>query len=503
MRARSLFGLGLAALLALPSLGGCWGREQTWEAIDAHRSSVARAGESEAERLYRLGRDCQDTLERDDCAIDFFEQLIQLRPDRRDLVGDATFRLVELYRRHDQPEQATLLLRGFWDLGMDRGSAGVVPYGTRFAPETITSLVMVDVARLQASRLHQELPGDAKDLMFTCDEARREQIQAEVEARRTAKREARLAAMTPEEREAYDKRGDKLSRRFGRPQDEAEAELSEAEQQKREQAREREREQDKSVFSDLCVVAASLGLTDYRDFALFMGASSHADPSQSLAIVRIPGLEQQLTDSVAAGRLVLEPEAPIEGRDLDSMPAVMRDKLRVWTVVEHEFRGAPVQLLSLDKDELMVAPAALVPQLRHARAHETTRLEPELRELIGQVPADIAFATVISPAATKQFMGEMGAMAKLMPEPEGLLIAAVVYDYAGLFVRIPTEDSVKAWVILSLARKLLDGEAADEAADGEQTFMTNMDISQTTDGKALLMTNVLTRAAVTQAFLGY
>jgi hypothetical protein len=505
MRARSLLGLGLAALLALPSLGGCWGREATWEALDAHRSSVARPGESEAERLYRLGRDCQDTLERDDCATDYFEQLIQLSPDRRDLVGDATFRLVELYRRHDQAEQAALLLRGFWDLGMGRGSAGVVPYGTRFAPETITSLVMIDVARLQGSRLHQALPDDAKDLMFTCDEARREQLSSEVDARRAAKREARLAAMTPEEREAYAKRDDKMSRRFGRSKDKGKggAELSEAEKQAREREAEREREQNKSVFSDLCVVAASLGLTDYRDFALFMGASSHADPAQSLAIVRVPGLEQQLSDSVAAGRLVLEPEAPIEGRDLDSMPSVMRDKLRVWTVVDHQFRDAPVQLLSLDKDELMVAPAAMVPQLRHARAHDTTRLAPELRKLIEQVPADVAFATVISPAATKQFMGEMGAMAKLMPEPEGLLIAAVVYDYAGLFVRIPTEDSVKAWVILSLARKLLDGEMGDEAADGEASFMTNMDISQTTDGKALMMSNVLTRAAVTEAFLGY
>ena len=72
----------------------------------------------------------------------------------------------------------------------------------------------------------------------------------------------------------------------------------------------------------------------------------------------------------------------------------------------------------------------------------------------------------------------------------------------GLFVRVPTEDSVKAWVILSLARKLLDGAEADET-DGEVNFMTNIDISQTRDGKALLMTNILSKAAVTQMFLGY
>src|SRR5690606_8264562 len=141
-------------------------------------------------------------------------------------------------------------------------------------------------------------------------------------------------------------------------------------------------------------------------------------------------------------------------------------------------------------------------ELLHARAHDQNRLDPKLRELIEQVPADIAFTTIITPQATQAFMSELGTMAKLLPNPEGLLIAAVVYDYAGLFVRVPTEDSVKAWVILSLARKLLDGVRSDED-DGEVNFMTNMDISQSRDGKALLMTNILTKAAVTQVFLGY
>src|SRR5690606_35957923 len=157
------------------------------------------------------------------------------------------------YRRHGKPEQATLLLRKFWELGMGLGSAGVVPYGTRFAPPTVTSLVMVDVDQLEASRLHQDLPADAKDMMFTCDQARREQLEAEVEARREAKRAERLAAMTPEEREEYEKREAKRRERFasGRDEDESEEE------------REKRREEEKTVFSDLCTVAAALGLTDY------------------------------------------------------------------------------------------------------------------------------------------------------------------------------------------------------------------------------------------------
>ncbi len=496
MRAR-LFG---ALALAVTLLPGCWAREATWQAPEGGRASVARPGESEAERLYRLGRDCMDTIERDDCAIDYFEQLVELGPDRRDLVGDATFRLVDLYRRHEQPEQATLLLRKFWELGMDLGSAGVVPYGTRFAPDTITTMVMIDVERLEASRLHQELPAEAKDMMFTCDEVRREQLEAEAEARREARRAERLAAMTPEEREAYEQRSAKMSRRFGRSSSRDDASLSEAEREQRKQEREREREQERPVFSDLCVVATALGLTDYRDFSTFLGAANHDDPDQSIALVRVAELEQRIAESVEAGRLVLEPAREIEGRELSTMPEIMRNKLRVWTIVGHELRGEPVQIMSFDQNELMVARAPLVPGLVHARAHDQTRLSDSMRALLEQIPADVAFTTIITPEATREFMGEMGAMAKLMPQAEGLLIAAVVYDYAGLFVRVPTEDSVKAWVILSLARKLLDGEASDE---GDGDFMANIDISQAPDGKALLMTNILTRAAVTQAFLGY
>ncbi|PRP93276.1 hypothetical protein ENSA5_43710 [Enhygromyxa salina] len=467
-------------------LGGCWNREAVWEATDAHRSSVARPGESEAERLYRHGRDCMDTLERDDCAIDYFEQLIALEPDRRDLVGDASFRLVELYRRHDKADDATLLLRKFWQLGMDYRSAGVVPYGTRFAPATLTTMFMVDVAALEASGLNRELSQDARDMMFTCDEARREQLSEAAKARREAREQERLAAMTDKEREDYQKRRKRL--RLGRGDGDRDRD---------------ETKEDKTVYSagGFCKVAAALGLADPRDFDKFLGASNHADQAESLAVMEIEGLEARLAEAVAAGRIVAEPAPEIEGRELDAMTQIMRDKLRVWTLVDFEYRGEPVRLLSFDRDELTLAPAAMAPGLLHARAHDQTRLHPQLQELLGQVPSDVTFMSLITPSATTAFMSELGAMARLMPNPEGLMIAAVVHDYAGLFVRVPTEDSVKAWVLLSLARRLIDSD--DEGARaGEEDFMGNLDISQTPDGKALLMTNILTKAAVTRMFLG-
>jgi hypothetical protein len=469
-------------------VSGCWNREAVWEATDAHRSSVVRPGESEAERLYRHGRDCMDTLERDDCAIDYFEQLIALEPDRRELVGDATFRLVDLYRRHDKADDATLLLRKFWELGMGRVSAGVVPHSTRFAPETVSTMFMVDVAKLERSGLHRTLPQDAKDMMFTCDEARRELLSEQAKARREAKEQERLASMTDKEREAYQNRRKRL--RFGRGDDDK-------------GKGKKDKDEIQTVYSagGFCKVAAALGLTDPRDFEKFLGASNHADQRESLAIMRIDELEAKLSAAIEAGQIVAEPAPQIEDRDLTTMTQGMRDKLRVWTLSDFEYQGEPVQLLTLDRDELTMAPKAMIPGLLHARAHGQDRLHPNLKELLGQVPSDVTFVSLITPAATEAFMADMGAMGRLLPNPAGLMIAAVVYDYAGLFVRVPTEDSVKAWVLLSLARRLIVND--DEGARaGEDDFMGNLDISQTRDGKALLMTNILTTGAVTQMFLG-
>ncbi|MCA9683071.1 MAG: hypothetical protein KC457_12805, partial [Myxococcales bacterium] len=208
--------------------------------------------------------------------------------------------------------------------------------------------------------------------------------------------------------------------------------------------------------------------------------------------------------AVEDGRLILEPTPVIEGRDLSSLPQTLRDKLRLWTIPGAEYRGAKVQLLSFDRNELMIAPEALVPELLHARAHGETRLHPKLQALIEQVPADVAFLSVIAPMAMQEFMAEAGALAKLLPDPDGLMIAAVVYDYAGLFVRVPTQDAVKGWIILSIARRMLDDAEDDEGADAEDDnpFLANLDISQAPDGKALLMSNILTRAAVVRMFLG-
>lgn len=480
--------LSLAALaVASLSLGGCWTQQARWQADEVQRASVVRPGESEAERLYRHGRDCMDVVERDECAIDYFEQLVELSTKsamaepRRDLVGDAIFRLVELYRRDDQQERATLLLREFWDVGMDFGSAGVVPYGSRFVPESVTSMFMVDVTRLEASRLHADLPADAKDMMFTCDEARREQLSEAAKARREERRAAKLAAMSEEEREAYEKAKARREQRFSRGNDDG------------------DEDEAPSIYDEgFCQLAAALDVTDLRGFSAFLGARHHEDATQSVAVLRVDELEAKLAASTEAGRLILEPTPEIPGRDPAAMTSIMRDKLRLWTLAGAEYEGAKVQIVSFDRNELILAPEALVPGLLHARAHGQDRVSEEMRELLMQVPADVAFMTVVAPSAMEDMMGSLGAMAKLLPDPEGMMMAAVVYDYAGFFIRVPTDDSVKGWLVLSLARRMLDGGMVDE----DDPFTSNLDMFQAPDGKALLMSNILTRGTVLRMFLG-
>jgi len=106
---------------------------------------------------------------------------------------------------------------------------------------------------------------------------------------------------------------------------------------------------------------------------------------------------------------------------------------------------------------------------------------------------------VIEAKAMEDSLEEFGALGKPLPDPQGMMVAAVVHDYAGIFIRLPTEESVKAWLLLSIVRKLLDG--AQEDAD-EASPLRELDITQSPDGKALLMSSILTKRSVEQMFLG-
>jgi hypothetical protein len=88
-----------------------------------------------------------------------------------------------------------------------------------------------------------------------------------------------------------------------------------------------------------------------------------------------------------------------------------------------------------------------------------------------------------------------------------MLFGVVTFDYAGLFVRMPTSDPLKSAVLLALARKLLESNAsededgADDEVDPGQLALQNMDLSQAPDGSALQMTTVLTADQIDTIFL--
>ena len=81
------------------------------------------------------------------------------------------------------------ILRQFWDVGMKLGSRGHVPWSTRFFAPELDILVNLDVPRILAAPVSQRLGDEARDVVFTCDEARREEIRSHIRWKR-AKRKA-------------------------------------------------------------------------------------------------------------------------------------------------------------------------------------------------------------------------------------------------------------------------------------------------------------------------
>lgn len=432
---------------------------------DAERVSVApttaRKGETQAEALYRHGVNCMDVIEREECARDNFEKLVKLDPPRRDLVGDAIFRLVDLYQRSGETDAVKALLRKFWEAGMRKQSSAVLPYSTRYMSEHVTALVHVDVTQLDKSNLFATLPDDAKHYMFTCDDELRDRLR---EAREQRREEARAGQPTPE-KTASDKR--------------REARWEEG----REKA---EKNPDPIYDEGLCHLARAFQQTDLREWRKFANGQNHLDPRLSMSVMQVPDLDRLVQDAIDRGSIVQTGE-------------------QLWTLSGVEYEGEDIQIAKLDFEELLLAPKRLMPKVLEAREAGGDRLQPALRKLSEQVPKDVVFFTVVTQDALVHGIEQSGnPLAGLLPTPEGLLISAVAYDYAGVFVRMPTSDALKATFLVALARKLIEGQSAEAQQEGDDDkvdFMNTMDISQTADGKALVVSVVLSRPQVEKMFM--
>src|SRR5688572_14392073 len=146
--------------------------------------------ESEAQRLHRKGVHCMEVLERNDCAIENFEGLLQAHTNERELVTDGMLRLIRLYEKEGRADDIPVLLRDFWDVGRKRRSQGHVPHSTRYFPEELNILVNIDTPRIVASGVMQRLGPEARDYVFTCDEARRNDIKNRRQWKRAEKKAA-------------------------------------------------------------------------------------------------------------------------------------------------------------------------------------------------------------------------------------------------------------------------------------------------------------------------
>ena len=481
---RRLGGLALLGAMTCMGMAGCWANQARWQRDSEIDGVTRKDGESEAEAMYRAGVTCMDVHERDDCAIEYFEKIVERNPKDRAIAGDSMFRLIELYRRAGREEDATMLMRKFWDVGTDRKQTGNLPYPARWLPKDLDTVFSVDLGRFADSGLSRSLSEDALDSLFTCDPERRKQLEDEREARRAAKLEAKLAAMSPEEREAY----------------EAERAEREAEREARRQAREEKEPEGEPTYDvGSCELARALGFKDLREWTRLTSALNVFQPERSAAIFGVPRVETHLAAAVEAGRLIapeagaeiaiytLPPFEPAAGEGDSNRPGP--DDAGAKKQRYEDFRVAV-----LDLDTLVLARAEVLDEVIANKAAGEITFSPSGRALAERVPKDVTFFTIMSPEAMKRGMAGAGALASLLPEPEGMLFAAVTYDYAGLFVRIPTSNPLKAALLLSLVKTALDATEDERDAEDDPGLraIEKLDVSQTPDGGALQMTTVLT-----------
>lgn len=424
----------------------------------------ARVGETGAERLHRKGVHCMEEIERPDCAIEHFEALLDERTDARELVTDALLRLVKLYEKQGRDEDVKAALRRFWDAGKTDVRRGHLPYTARFLPKDFGALFHANIERLMAAPLAQGL-ADVAEYVMTCDPTRRDQL----DDLRMLRKAERRAAET----------GKPVKTALADVAAEEKKEAAARERRAAARAAERPRPPEPVFIHAICPVARALGDDTTAGWTRGAFALSPADPRRSAAVIELPDLPAKLAAAAQAGRIT-----PVAAN--------------TWALAEHRYQGGAVHLAMFETGELVVAPAPLMPELagNHARGRRT--LPREVDKLVVGVPIDAGFFLVASEDAMTRMLGASGGrrgfLQMLLPRPKGLQVAGVAHEYFGLFLRMPTDNAVKAAVLVGLARRLLasQAEADEEAAD----FLRLLDVTQATDKRALLLSYVLSRRQI-------
>ena len=431
---------------------------------DAGRRPHAR--ETSAERLYRKGVFCMEDIERPECAIRNFEALMRERTGRRDLITDGMLRLITLYRAEGTPEKTRPLLRTFWDAGTQRRQTGHLPFLALRLPSDVDVMGMVNARKMLDAPITRQMPPDAAAWVITCDPGklqllseRRRWKRAEIVAKREGKRTIDVIYEQQDARAAV--RGGPGPSSGPSPAQDQPAPL---------------------FGKALCPLATALGQDDMAGWSRVAFALSHEDFSRSYVVVEIPKVAPQLERAVAEGRLT-------------------RVRPRIYRLPDLTYDDEPVFVAHLDLDELVIARAGLIPELERNRNRPRSTLGAAMRRLLGEVPKDSAFLFVM----TERAIGDLGLgnmpklLRALLPRPKGLQVAGVVDSYFGLFVRMPSDNQVKGQLLISLASRFMEPD--EDTMDPETLeLMSNLDLSQATDGRALLMSFVLDPAQVRRIF---
>lgn len=429
--------------------------------------ALARGGESSAERLHRRGVHCMEEIERNDCAIEHFEAVLEERTDRRELVTDALLRLVKLYEKEDRPDDLKAALRRFWDAGKTDVRRGHLPYTARFLPKDFDVLFHAHIGRLMAAPLTRQLH-ELAEYAMTCDPHVRHQLE-DVRLLRRAQRRAKETGVTVQQA---------MSAIVAAEKKEAAA----REQRRAQAAAEGRARRPEPVFADAtCQVARALGDDTAAAWTRAAFALAHADFRRSAAVLEIPDLGAKLAAAVAAGRLLERGEG-------------------TWALTPLRYQGDEVLLRVLETGELVVAPPAVMAEIAANHARNRRTLPREVDRLVTGVPIDAGFFAVATEAAVRELgfggvpKGRRGLLQLLLPRPGGLQIAGVAHEYFGFFLRMPTDTPLKAGALVDVAQRMI---AAQSAADSEsEEFLRMLDVTQATDKRALLLSYVLSRRQI-------
>ncbi len=424
--------------------------------------------ETRAEYLYRRGVFCMEQIERNDCAIERFEELLDTRTTRRELVTDAMLRLVRLYRLEGRDDAIPPVLRRFWSSGLAQRQTGHVPFLVQILPADVDMLFFVHGEAILRAPITKAMGPDAVAWVVTCDRGKRQWL-SERRRWKRAEREAK-------------RRGVSTIEVIYEQQDAARA------------VRARQGAAGPGGFEDrgtpistqaLCPFARALGHPDLSRWRKVASAISHEDFDHSYVVVEIPGLEADLERAVAEGRL-------------------RRLRPRIYELPDLEVDGEPVVAANLDLEQAILTRKSLVARLEATRGRGRRTMNRKLRKLLGQVPRDAAFIFAMTEdamvdlyeAATAGGPGKL--LRALLPRPKGLQVAAVVQDYFGLFVRMPSDNPVKTALLVKLAGALLDPE--NQTDPDTREFFDQVDVAQTEDRRALLFAYVLDPGQVRRIF---